>query len=33
VVLSDPLQPHIDMWKKWTDADMHDVTAYLVSLK
>ena len=33
VVLTDPLQPHIDMWKKWTDADMHDVTAYLVSLK
>jgi mono/diheme cytochrome c family protein len=33
VVLSDPLQPHIDMWKRWTDDDMHDVTAYLVSLK
>jgi cytochrome c oxidase cbb3-type subunit III len=33
VVLTDPLQPHIDMWKKWTDADMHDVTAYLVTLK
>jgi mono/diheme cytochrome c family protein len=33
VVLNDPLQAHIDMWKKWTDADMHDVTAYLVTLK
>ena len=33
VVLTDPLQPHIDMWKKWTDDDMHDVTAYLVTLK
>src|SRR5687767_2134719 len=33
VVVTDPLQPHIDMWKKWTDDDMHDVTAYLVTLK
>ena len=29
----DPLQAHIDMWTKWTDADMHDMTAYLASLK
>ena len=29
----DPLQGHIDMWTRWTDADMHDVTAYLAGLK
>ena len=29
----DPLQAHIDMWTKWTDADMHNMTAYLASLK
>jgi len=29
----DPLQGHIDMWTKWTDADMHNVTAYLAGLK
>jgi len=29
----DPLQAHIDMWTKWTDADMHNVTAYLARLK
>jgi cytochrome c oxidase cbb3-type subunit III len=29
----DPLQAHIDMWAKWTDADMHNVTAYLARLK
>ena len=33
VVLTDPLQAHVDMWRKWTDEAMHDVTAYLVSLK
>jgi hypothetical protein len=33
VTISDPLQAHIDMWTKWTDADMHNMTAYLVSLK
>lgn len=33
VALTDPLQAHIDMWRKWTDGDMHDVTAYLVTLK
>lgn len=33
VTLADPLQTHIDMWRKWTDDDMHDVTAYLVTLK
>jgi len=29
----DPLQGHIDMWTRWTDADMHDMTAYLAGLK
>ena len=33
VEIADPLQAHIDMWTKWTDADMHNMTAYLASLK
>jgi cytochrome c oxidase cbb3-type subunit III len=33
VDLVDPLQAHIDLWTKWTDADMHNMTAYLASLK
>ena len=33
VVVTDPLQAHVDMLTKWTDADMHNVTAYLASLK
>jgi len=33
VVLTDPLQGHVDLWRKWTDADMQNMTAYLVSLK
>jgi hypothetical protein len=33
VVVTDPLQAHVDMWKRWTDEDMHNVTAYLASLK
>jgi mono/diheme cytochrome c family protein len=33
VVVSDPLQAHMDMLLKWTDADMHNVTAYLAGLK
>jgi cytochrome c oxidase cbb3-type subunit 3 len=33
VEVVDPLQAHIDMWTKWTDTDMHNVTAYLASLK
>ncbi len=33
VTVTDPLQGHIDMWTKWTDADMHNMTAYLASLK
>ena len=33
VVVHDPLQPHIDMLRSWTDKDIHDVTAYLVTLR
>jgi mono/diheme cytochrome c family protein len=31
--VADPLQAHIDMWTRWTDADMHNMTAYLAGLK
>lgn len=33
VVIKDPLQAHIDMLPKWTDANIHNLTAYLVTLK
>ena len=33
VVVTDPLQAHLDQLTKWTDADMHNMTAYLVGLK
>jgi cytochrome c oxidase cbb3-type subunit III len=33
VDVHDPLQPHKDMLKKISDKDIHDVTAYLVTLK
>jgi cytochrome c oxidase cbb3-type subunit 3 len=33
VEIHDPLQPHKDMLKIYTDKDIHDVTAYLVTLK
>ena len=33
VVLDDPLKAHYDMLDKYTDADMHNLTAYLVTLK
>ena len=33
VVVTNPLQWHIDMLPKWRDADIHDLTAYLVTLK
>jgi len=33
VTVTDPLQAHVDHLTKWTDADMHDMTAYLASLK
>ena len=33
VVVTDPLKAHMDMLTKWTDADMHNMTAYLATLK
>ena len=33
VTVTDPLQGHVDHLTKWTDADMHNMTAYLASLK
>jgi cytochrome c oxidase cbb3-type subunit III len=33
VVVTDPLQAHVDHLQKWTDTDMHNMTAYLASLK
>lgn len=33
VTLTDPLQAHVDHLAKWTDAGMHDMTAFLASLK
>ena len=33
VVVTDPLQAHLEMLTKWTDADMHNMTAYLAGLK
>jgi cytochrome c oxidase cbb3-type subunit III len=33
VTISDPLQAHTDLLSKYTDSDIHNVTAYLVTLK
>jgi mono/diheme cytochrome c family protein len=33
VVVTNPLQWHIDMLPKWRDDDIHNLTAYLVTLK
>ncbi len=33
VEVHDPLQAHTDLLPKYTDADIHNVTAYLVTLK
>jgi cytochrome c oxidase cbb3-type subunit 3 len=33
VEIHDPLQPHKDLLRTYSDADIHNVTAYLVSLK
>ncbi len=33
VEISDPLKAHVDLLQKYTDADIHNLTAYLVSLK
>ena len=32
-VVNDPLQAHVDQLGKYTDGDMHDVFAYLQTLK
>jgi hypothetical protein len=33
VDVRDPLQPHRDLLRVYTDADIHNVTAYLVTLR
>ena len=33
VVTHDPLRWHVDMLAKWNDTDIHNLTAYLVTLK
>ncbi len=33
VIVNDPLKVHVDMLKNYSDADMHNMTAYLVTLK
>lgn len=33
VTITDPLQAHVDHLTKWTDAAMHNMTAYLAGLK
>jgi cytochrome c oxidase cbb3-type subunit III len=33
VEVTDPLQPHIEIMMKLTDTDMHNLTAYLATLK
>jgi mono/diheme cytochrome c family protein len=33
VTVTDPLQAHVDHLTKWTDAEMHNMTAYLAGLK
>jgi cytochrome c oxidase cbb3-type subunit 3 len=33
VEVKDPLQAHVDMLATWKDSDLHNMTAYLVTLK
>jgi len=33
VEVKDPLQAHVDLLAKWKDSDIHNLTAYLVTLK
>jgi cytochrome c oxidase cbb3-type subunit 3 len=33
VEIRDPLQPHFDLYRRLTDEQLHDVTAYLATLK
>src|SRR5215470_4464768 len=32
VAVTDPLQGHVDLWRKWTDDDLHNATRYLATL-
>src|SRR5207247_3997416 len=32
VVLTYPLQAHVDLWRNWSDADIQNVTAFVASL-
>ena len=33
VTIADPLQPHRDLLRRYRDADIHNLTAYLSTLK
>jgi cytochrome c oxidase cbb3-type subunit 3 len=33
IEVSDPLQAHVDLWTRLTDDQMHDLVAFLASLK
>jgi len=33
VVINDPLQAHVEMLMKWTDEELHNVTAFLAGVK
>lgn len=33
VEIHDPLQPHFDLYHRLTDADIHNITAYLATIK
>jgi cytochrome c oxidase cbb3-type subunit III len=33
VVVTNPLQAHLDMVRSWEDRDLRNLTAYLVTLK
>jgi len=33
VEITDPLRAHLELLHKYTDADIHNMTAYLVTLK
>ncbi len=33
VQVHDPLQPHYDLYRRLTDADIHNITAYLATVK
>jgi cytochrome c oxidase cbb3-type subunit 3 len=33
VTVDDPLQPHKDLLRTYSDPDIHNITAYLMTLK